>query len=80
MRMAGMKGTVGGCSAADYCMQNDGVHGTGREEQEPAKGRLPHHHQASGLLAPGLRFIVVYCVARPWCCRCDFGGGDTIVE
>uniref|UniRef100_A0A804RDH2 UspA domain-containing protein n=1 Tax=Zea mays TaxID=4577 RepID=A0A804RDH2_MAIZE len=35
-----------------------GVHGAGRPAQEPARGRLPHHHQAAeGFLAPGLTIV-----------------------
>jgi len=38
-----------------------GVHGAGRPAQEPARRRLPHHHQAAeGFLAPGLRSSVLY--------------------
>jgi hypothetical protein len=34
-----------------------GVHGAGRPAEEPARRRVPHHHQApEGLLAPGVRF------------------------
>jgi hypothetical protein len=61
MWMAGMKGaaTAASTGAADYC-----VHGAGRPAEEPARRRVPHHHQApEGLLAPGVRF---HCSSL-WC-------------
>lgn len=42
-----------------------GVHGAGRPAQEPARGRIPHHHQAAeGFLAPGLRLRSSRCYRR----------------
>lgn len=59
MWMAGVKGGGGGgggcASVADYCVQHAAC-GAGYPAQEPARVRLPHHHQeAEGFLAPGLR-------------------------
>jgi hypothetical protein len=39
-----------------------GVHGAGRPAEEPARRRVPHHHQApEGLLTPGVRFSADLC-------------------
>jgi hypothetical protein len=52
MWMASMKGATTSAAGADYC-----VHGAGRPAEEPARRRVPHHHQtAEGFLATGLRF------------------------